>query len=459
MKARFVLFALAALAAQSSIAATGSYSIFFNDYNETTSSCHIDNVSSVQTSTMGSANLVAIAANPLAFVNCGTGSGTAPAVSLGISPASVNAGAVSPGNQSTLTWSANNVTSCTISGSDASVATEFPAQWANATVACGGNPNKCAGNPNTVTLAPIVNGADGNYTFGLQCTDGVTIVSTTKILAVTGSTVTGGTPTANFNFAPNGLTVSFTDTSTTTGSPSNLVYSWNFGDAQVSGGGTSTLKNPNYSYTVAGTYGVTEIVKDSVSNAQSSITKQVTVSATSVTACTNGQAGDLPGFTALCAGPATLYNGGTGTPISSGPWSYSFAFGSPWPGSTFGYTTVFSMSNTQFVSIPFVANTPHVVTFSTNTTYTIPVNSVYSISTSPGLFNGGVANGSTVVCVGKTTPSLSVASDGSSGFACNVNTTGIYWLNMVPGVFAPGGSFTACTKTVCKIAVSPQFGH
>lgn len=456
MKLRSALFALAALLSQQALAA-GSYSIYFNDFTESPTSCHIDNVAGVQTSTIGSANLVATASTPLAFSSaCGTGSGTAPTVSLAIAPATVNAGSA---GTSTLTWSAKNVTSCSVTGSDASVATEFPSQWINATVACGGVSNKCAGSPNTLTLTPIANGANGNYTFGLQCTDGVTTVSTTKALTVTGSTATGGTPTANFTFSPNGLTVSFTDTSTDSPVGSTIgTWLWNFGDTQVSGGGTSPAQNPNYAYSVAGTYTVTLKVTDSVSSAQSTITKQVTVSASSVTACTNGQTGDLPGYTALCTGTAKLYTGGSPSTLGPGPYSFSFAFGSPWPGANFGYATVFTLTGTQFLSIPFVATPAHTVQFSTNSTYTPNNNSVYSVSTSPGLFNNGTANGSTVLCVGKTNPSLTVSSDGTPQMKCYVNTAGTYWLNMVPGLIV-GGTFTGCTKSPCNIAVSPQLIH
>ncbi|MBS0571402.1 MAG: PKD domain-containing protein [Proteobacteria bacterium] len=455
MNARFALLALAALVALPRIAVAGTYSIFFNDYTEATSSCHIDNVSGVQSSTIGSVNLVATAASPLAFVNCGTGSGSAPVVSLGISPTSVNAGAAAPGNQSTLTWSANNVSSCNITGSDAGVATEFPNQWLGTTVACGGTSNKCAGSPNTVTLTPIVNGANGNYTFGLQCTDGVTTVSTTKILAVTGSTATGGTPTANFTFSPNALTVSFTDTSTSTGSLGNLVYSWNFGDTQVSGGGTSTAKNPIYSYTAAGTYNVTETVTDSVSGAQDSIAKPVTVTLTGATSCTTGQAGDMSGYSALCFGNYVFYDGSKHT-VGPAAYTFPFVFGGVWPGAYTGYVSIFTMNPNQFVSIPIQPTPGRSVSFSINPTFMPSNKATLSVSTSPGLFNNGVANGTTVLCVmGGSTPSITTTSDGLSGAACNMNPNQTYWLNMMP-TFLLNGTFTQCAKAPCSVAVGER---
>lgn len=449
MKLRSTLFALAALFCGSAFAAGSGYSIFFNDFTESNSSCHIDNVTGVQTSIIGSANLVAITnpPTPLAFVNCGTGSGTAPTVSLAIAPASVNAGATPPANQATLTWSANNVTSCTVAGTDASVATEFPNQWLNAGVVCGGVGNKCAGSANTVTLTPIANGANAAYHFGLQCTDGTVTVSTAKAVTVTGSTATGGTPSANFTFSVNGLTASFTDTSTDNGGTIG-TWAWDFGDST-----TSTTKNPTHTYAAAGTYTVQLTVTDSVNSAQSTTQQSVTVNSSLVSACTTGQAGDLSGYTALCYGSAKLYSGGS-TTLGPSNFTFSFAFGSPWPGSYLGYTTQWTLASNQFLSIPFVASPGHTVIFSTNSTYTPNNGSVYSISTSPGLFNNGTANGSTVLCVSKT--SVSVTSNNNPGSNCHINATSVYWLNMVPGVFAPGGAFVACSTTPCNIAVSAQ---
>jgi PKD repeat protein len=57
----------------------------------------------------------------------------------------------------------------------------------------------------------------------------------------------GGTPTANFDTSVNGLEVSFTSTSTTTGPPSG--YSWNFGD-----GNGSNEAAPTHTYSSEGTY-------------------------------------------------------------------------------------------------------------------------------------------------------------------------------------------------------------
>ncbi|MBI4929429.1 MAG: PKD domain-containing protein, partial [Bacteroidetes bacterium] len=52
-----------------------------------------------------------------------------------------------------------------------------------------------------------------------------------------------------------GQTIAFTDTSTVMAGDSIISWIWNFGD-----GGTDTVKNPSYSYSLAGTYTVTLIV-------------------------------------------------------------------------------------------------------------------------------------------------------------------------------------------------------
>ena len=52
-----------------------------------------------------------------------------------------------------------------------------------------------------------------------------------------------GTPTAAFTAPVSGLTASFTDQSTESGSGSITGWSWNFGDAT-----TSTSQNPSHTY-------------------------------------------------------------------------------------------------------------------------------------------------------------------------------------------------------------------
>jgi serine protease len=85
----------------------------------------------------------------------------------------------------------------------------------------------------------------------------------------------GGTPTANFSVATNGLTATFIDNSTDSGGTIS-AHSWTFGD-----GSTSTATSPSHTYAAAGTYNVTETVTDSVSGATNAKTISVTVTAPS----------------------------------------------------------------------------------------------------------------------------------------------------------------------------------
>jgi len=81
----------------------------------------------------------------------------------------------------------------------------------------------------------------------------------------------GSTPVANFTDTVSGLTVNFTDASSDTGATISS-HSWNFGDNT-----TATTANPSHTYAAAGTYNVTETVKDSL-GATSSKSASVTVS-------------------------------------------------------------------------------------------------------------------------------------------------------------------------------------
>ncbi len=78
-------------------------------------------------------------------------------------------------------------------------------------------------------------------------------------------------PAANFTFTTNGLTASFTDTSTDTAPGSVVGWNWNFGDAT-----SSTVQSPQHAYTSAGTYTVTLTVTDD-GGATGIASKQVTV--------------------------------------------------------------------------------------------------------------------------------------------------------------------------------------
>ena len=147
-----------------------------------------------------------------------------------------------------------------------------------------------SGNSETCTMSPI---QAGTYYVMLNAYSSFTGVTLTGSYTAPGS---GGTPTANFTFTTSGLTATFTDTSTDSGGTIGS-HSWTFGD-----GGTSTATSPSHTYAAAGTYSVTETVKDSVNNSSSSKTASVTVSNVSC------------GGTVLCSGVAVaLASQATGT--------------------------------------------------------------------------------------------------------------------------------------------------
>ncbi|MEI2431025.1 S8 family serine peptidase [Lysobacter yananisis] len=108
------------------------------------------------------------------------------------------------------------------------------------------------------------------------------------VLAAGGGTPGNQAPVANFASSANGLTVSFTDSSSDSDG-SIASRSWDFGD-----GTTSTAANPSKTYAAAGTYTVKLTVVD---NAGASNTKTATVTVGSsggVQTYTNGTDANIP---------------------------------------------------------------------------------------------------------------------------------------------------------------------
>lgn len=145
-------------------------------------------------------------------------------------------------------------------------------------------------------------------------------VSTTKTISI----VAHGKPTPNFTVnitkgcVP--LSVSFTDQSVNTGGTLPPQWQWSFGD-----GGVSSLQNPNYVYTIPGTFNVTLIYKDG-HGCDSSITKTaliktsikptvvITSSPTVINACS------AP-FTATFSGSGSGSNSTTGSTSLTYSWN------------------------------------------------------------------------------------------------------------------------------------------
>jgi PKD repeat protein len=98
--------------------------------------------------------------------------------------------------------------------------------------------------------------AAGTYNVCLTVVDSCDTDQLCQTITVTSG---GGCPTPTASFGADtsgGLSVVFTDASTTTGT---TTYLWNFGDSF----GTSLLQNPTYTYTASGTYNVCLTVVDS----------------------------------------------------------------------------------------------------------------------------------------------------------------------------------------------------
>ena len=83
-----------------------------------------------------------------------------------------------------------------------------------------------------------------------------------------------GTPTADFTYHPDGLTVTFTDSSAVT-NDTIANHSWNFGD--VAPGNTSALASPSHTYTASGDYDVTLSVVSELGSKTDTVSYQVTV--------------------------------------------------------------------------------------------------------------------------------------------------------------------------------------
>jgi subtilisin len=115
----------------------------------------------------------------------------------------------------------------------------------------------------------------GNYNWIDDSGDGIheplLDVSTFEPKLIPTDGTINNTPTANFSFTTDGLTATFTDTSTDSDGTID-GWSWNFGD-----GNTSTVQNPVHTYVADGTYTVSLTVTDN-EGATGSTSKSVTVS-------------------------------------------------------------------------------------------------------------------------------------------------------------------------------------
>jgi PKD repeat protein len=201
----------------------------------------------------------------------------------------------------------------------------------------------------------------------------------------------GGTPTANFTFSANGLTVSFTDTSTDSGGTIGS-HSWTFGD-----GGTSTATNPTHTYSTGGTYSVTETVTDSVNGSSSSKTTAVTVSASGGTPTANFTF-TISGLTVNFTDTSTDSGGSIGT--------HSWNFGDGGTSTAANPSHTYASAGTYSVSETVTDSVNH-----SSSTKTVSI-TVTSSTSSQLIVNGGFETGSAapwrltagVLCSNSTCP-------------------------------------------------------
>lgn len=216
-------------------------------------------------------------------------------VQLTSSQASSYAWSPSGGNASVMTASATGAYTVSVTDVNGCLATSAPVQvnvnQAPTAVLSGGGV-ACNGNGVNLTLTltgqapwnvvatngvsqfPISNIGSSPSTQSINIAGTYTLVSVTDANgcqpgSVSGSAVvtTGVSPTASFTSTPNGLAVSFSNTSS--GSPTS--YSWTFGD-----GNSSSSQSPSHTYATGGNYNVCLTATNGCGSNQ--VCQQVTVS-------------------------------------------------------------------------------------------------------------------------------------------------------------------------------------
>lgn len=162
----------------------------------------------------------------------------------------------------------------------------------------------------------VISGSNGGYSAktGWDYTTGYGSLQVANFATAFSGGGTGGgtsTPVASFKCTTSGLTASCTDASTDTGSTISS-YAWTFGD-----GSTSTVANPSHTYTAAGTYTVTETVKDALGKTNTA-TNSVSVSSGSTASQLLLNPGFESGSTSWTASSGVITATGTSEPSHSG---------------------------------------------------------------------------------------------------------------------------------------------
>lgn len=162
--------------------------------------------------------------------------------------------------------------------------------------------------------------------------------------------------------------------------------------------------------------------------------------------CSTSQTSDFSGFTRLCTGKLVVE--GTSVSVNSADLnSYNVVFGSAWPGSYAGFTSVITMGSTKYVSVPFTPTSAHTVQWTANQTY-MPQNSTISVSTVPGKFT--IAGGALCTFSRGASNSVIVSTNGNPDANCPaLSASQTYYLNFV-NASSSGGS--TCSGSSCNVA-------
>lgn len=265
---------------------------------------------------------------------------------------------------------------------------------------------------------------------------------------------TNNPPTAGFTYSANGLTVTFTDTSTDSDG-SIVSHSWTFGD-----GGTSTAANPSHTYGSANTYSVKETVTDN-GGASASKTQSVTISGGGGGgACPTIPSGTtgITNFTRWSGNQTVYYYGNLGGNKTVDVTSFDSVY-STWPGQ-YGLIAQYSLPVNNYVSMAF-----HVpVNYTTASNVPNPLYGEYTvgetgasapitmtISTSCGDFSNPSTHPTSTVVPGCY---HSLASPGGillwrNTNSCVLSSNKTYYLNLInadTSNVTPGGGGTATSS-------------
>ena len=260
----------------------------------------------------------------------------------------------------------------------------------------GGSPaSSTAQNPGVVTYAAV-----GTYTASLIVRDSLNLASTTVTRTITVSAAanqpplaTIAAPAANVSVVPGG-TVSFQGSGSDPDNNLPLTYAWTFTGGSPA---SSTAQNPGaVTYSTAGTYSASLIVRDGLGLASTAVTRTVTVTAAQIPVA---RIDDPTGNVTIRQGQQVEFQG---TPVdseSNRPFSFLWTFGGGVPSTSTqedpGKVT-FNTPGTFTVSFVVTNGKGAVSTAATRTITVTAVNQAPVATISAPAANVSVTRGNTV---------------------------------------------------------------